>query len=380
MRRLRLEPRPDWPLKVEALGLVWHTVEGRLYWDESACYTFSDAEIERFETVTSDLYRLFVEAGDYVVKHGLFSRFGIPVWCESLIVESWRNRPPSLDHGRFDLAYDGEGPPKLLEFNCDTPTSLLEAAVVQWAWKEEVWPEYDQFNSLHDKLVARWASLKPSLPFGKPVHFAHGRDSSGEDGVTTAYLADTALEAGLSTRTLLMTDVGWKGSRFVDLKRREIRTLFHLYPWEWLIREPFARHLSATRDRTLWIEPIWKMIWSNKAILPILWELYPHHPNLLWATTDRPRSADYARKPTLSREGANVSLVREGREFASTGGRYAESDVIYQGLASLPEFDGAYPVIGSWIVAGEPAGLGIREDGPITTNLSRFVPHIIAED
>jgi glutathionylspermidine synthase len=35
-------------------------------------------------------------------------------------------------YGRFDLAYRGDGPPKLLEYNADTPTALFEAAVVQW--------------------------------------------------------------------------------------------------------------------------------------------------------------------------------------------------------------------------------------------------------
>ena len=28
-------------------------------------------------------------------------------------------------------------------------------------------------------------------------------------------------------------------------------------------------------------EPPWKMVLSNKGILPILWEMYPNHPNLL---------------------------------------------------------------------------------------------------
>ncbi len=37
-----------------------------------------------------------------------------------------------------------------------------------------------------------------------------------------------------------------------------------------------------------------------------------------------------------------------------------------------------YPVPGGWVIGGEPAGLGIREDdGVITTNFSRFEPHAI---
>ena len=43
-----------------------------------------------------------------------------------------------------------------------------------------------------------------------------------------------------------------------------------------------------------------------------------------------------------------------------------------------PPFPGRRPVIGAWIVGDEAAGIGIREDdGPITGNLARFVPHVI---
>ena len=377
MRRLALTPRPDWRAKVEALGLVWHTANGAPYWNEAACYSFTPAEIDDLAQATRELYGLFVQAGDYIIERRLYGRFGIPKWCEPLIEAAWRAEPPCLNYGRFDLGYDGNGPPKLFEFNCDTPTSLLEAAVVQWAWKEEVFPRAGQFNDLHDQLVAKWKDIAPFLPSGALVHFTHAEEASGEDAVTSAYLMDTAREAGVAGRQILAPDIGWDSRRFVDLELREIRVLQHLYPWEWLVAEPFARHLAETGDRTLWIEPIWKMIWSNKAILPILWDLFPRHPNLLWASASGPAGDSYVEKPVLAREGSNVRVVRDGRVLADTDGGYADAPRVWQGLYDLPEFDGVRPVIGSWSVDGEPAGIGIREDGLITSNLSRFVPHIV---
>lgn len=378
MQRVNVEPRADWRAKVEALGLVWHSASGAPYWNESACYRFTSAEIDVIEQATAELYRMFVDAGQYVVDNRLYARFGIPEYCWPLIEAAWNREPPTLNHGRFDLAYDGKGPPKLLEFNCDTPTALLEAAVIQWAWKEEQFPDLDQFNSLHDKLVAKWRDITPFLVPGAPVHFSHAAETSGEDAVTTAYLMDTAREAGLMAQRIVVNDIGWDGRRFLDLDGQEIRTLHHLYPWEWLVNEPFGRNLINTQDRTLWIEPIWKMMWSNKAILPILWDLFPRHPNLLWATRDQPAGTSYAVKPILSREGANVRLVRDGVEIAASDGAYSDAPVIYQGLAELPDFNGQRPVVGSWVVDGEPAGMGIREDGLITGNLARFVPHVIS--
>jgi glutathionylspermidine synthase len=377
MDRIAVTPRADWREKVESLGLVWHTAGGAPYWNESVCYRFTLAEIEMIEQATADLYAMVLNAGQYVVDNRLFARFGIPDWCEPLIIDAWNSEPPALNYGRFDLGYDGKGPPKLFEFNCDTPTSLLEAAVVQWTWKEEVFPSADQFNSLHDKLIAKWRDIAPYLS-SPLVHFAHTRENTGEDAVTTAYLLDTAREAGLACEPILMTDVGWAAGRFYDLQEREIRTLYHLYPWEWLVHEPFGRNLIENQGRTVWIEPIWKMIWSNKAILPILWDLYPRHPNLLWATSDAPASDSYVKKPILAREGANVTVVKAGQQIAASDGPYSGTNPIYQGLFDLPDFDGARPVLGSWVVDGEPAGMGIREDGLITGNLSRFTPHIIS--
>ena len=376
MQRLAITPRSDWQSKVEALGLTWHTAARAPYWNEAACYSFTTAEVEELEQATAALYDMFLKAGDYIVSRRLFDRFAIPDWCGPLIERAWREEPPALNYGRFDLGYDGKGPAKLFEFNCDTPTSLLEAAVIQWAWKEERYRENDQFNSLHDKLVAKWRDIAPYLS-SRFVHFGHLAEATGEDAVTTAYLMDTAREAGLNAEAILMRDIGWDGRHFRDLQRDKIATLYKLYPWEWLVHEPFGRHLAEDTGPTLWIEPIWKMIWSNKAILPILWDMFPRHPNLLWASAEGPTGNSYVSKPVLAREGANVTIMRRGERVAERHGPY-DGALIYQGLFDLPVFDGQRPVIGSWVVDGEPAGMGVREDGLITSNLSRFVPHVIA--
>lgn len=381
MRRETLHPRPDWKRKVEDLGLVWHSVGSAAYWNESAFYELSAFDVRMLKDATETLYWMFLDAGDYVVERNLFSRFGIPDWCVPLIREAWRDSPPALNYGRFDLGYDGRDPPKLFEFNCDTPTSLLEAAVVQWFWKEEVFPQSGQFNAIHEALAARWLDIKPYLR-GETVHFAHVPDRAGEDTLTTAYMMDLAREAGLTPVRMTMGDIGWRQEgksgqgAFVDLEGEEIATLYKLYPWEWVVREPFGENLARNDRRTLWIEPIWKMIWSNKAILPILWDLFPRHPFLLWSRFDGPASDSFVRKPILAREGGNVRIVRKGQTLVETEGPYT-GPVVYQDLYPLPEFDGVCPVIGSWCVEGEAAGIGIREDGLITSNLARFVPHVV---
>jgi glutathionylspermidine synthase len=369
MKRERREPRANWRQRCEEAGFHFHSMGGT-YWDESACYAFSAGEIDRIEEVAAEMHRLCVQAADEVVRSGRYAEFAIPEAFRELVAASWREREPTL-YGRFDFSWDGDGEPKLLEYNADTPTALLEASVVQWQWLEDVHPGADQFNSLHEKLIARLQSLRG--PARGVIHFASARDSE-EDLGTVEYLRDCALQAGWDARHIAIEDLGWDGERFVDLEEAPVETLFKLYPWEWLAREEFGRHLLG-RPAAL-IEPAWKMLLSNKALLVLLWEMNYGHPNLLPAHFSPQKfGADYVRKPLLSREGANVTIRSRGTVRAQPGG-YGSEGYVYQGIAPLPAFDNRYPVIGAWIVGEEAAGIGIREDdSPITRNSSRFLPH-----
>lgn len=371
-------PRLDWRDAVSEQGLIWHTIKGEPYWAEGTYYEFTMAEIEKIEAATASLYDVFLEAGEYIVGHEhVMSQIGIPVSAHAAIRAAWEAEPPCLNYGRFDFGFDGTGVPKLFEFNCDTPTSLLEASVVQWTWKEDVFPDLDQFNSIHETLVAKWRDIAPLLTPG-PVHFTHSCDEAGEDMVTVAYLRDTAEEAGIETKVLLIDDIGVDVlGRFLDQNDEVISSIFKLYPWEWMVNEQFGSR-ALNQHTTLWMEPVWKMLWSNKGILPILKKVAPDNPYLLDASFQRPAGGRYVAKPFLSREGANITLVDEKHPTAETDGPYGEEGYVYQEVYDLPQTaPGVYPVIGSWIVDGTPCGMGIREDGLITGNAARFVPHVI---
>ena len=379
MRREANPPRPDWERRVEEVGLRHHTAGGVPYWNEEAHYVFSMAEVRRIEDATRELHALCLEAAEAVIEGKRYAELAIPPLAVPLIEASWEADAPSL-YGRFDLSYDGRGEPKMLEYNADTPTSLVEAAVAQWYWLEDRFPGADQFNRVHEALVETWAELRPYLFSGR-VHFASLPDA--EDEATVEYLRDCAQQAGLETVQLPVEEIGWdpRAREFVDAEGLPIRCVFKLYPWEWMMHEEFGQNLARVRAPVQWMEPAWKMILSNKGILPILWERNPGHPNLLPAYRDdllfTPADA-YVVKPLLSREGANVRIVSPWHTQAETGGDYGEEGFVFQEYAPLPSFDGWQPVIGSWIVGQEPAGMGIRESGgPITDNLSRFVPHRI---
>jgi glutathionylspermidine synthase len=376
VRRWELAPRPDWRARVEAQGCLFHSADdtGR-YWGEGAYYELSAAEADAVNAATRELHALCVEAVGAVIAAGRLAELGLGALASELVEASWRARPPSL-YGRMDLALGPDGVPRLLEYNADTPTSLLEAGVIQWTWLTDCLPGEDQENRIHDQLIATWRRLAPAL--GARVHFAFVEDL--EDEMTVGYLRDTAEQAGLKTTGLAMADVGWDPARaaLVDLAGEEIRALFKLYPWEGLVVDALAPVLP--RVTTTWLEPAWKQVLSNKAILPILWELFPGHPNLLPASRTAPREpwpSGVVRKPRLGREGANVSIVAPGVDV-TTAGPYEPSGFVYQAYTDLGEHDGQRPVIGSWIIGDQPAGIGIRETaGYVTSNTARFVPHVV---
>jgi glutathionylspermidine synthase len=367
VERQRLEPRADRRERARRMGFAFAEIGGDPYWDETACYRFTAAEVDTLEAASAEIERISRAAVEYAVANGLNDPLGIPDGAWAIAARSWQANEPSL-YGRLDLRWDGSGAPKLLEYNADTPTALFEAAVVQWEWLQcldEGGARHDQFNSLHESLIAAWGAM--GLP-GR-VHFCCDAESI-EDRGTVDYLRDTAIQAGLEAPFLAMEEIGWDGRAFTDPDEAPIGAIFKLYPWDWLLREAFGAHIPKAPTR--WIEPAWRLIPSSKAFLSLLWHLNPGHPNLLAAHMEPGLTGGREiSKPVFGREGANIAAP--GIE---TDGPYADQKRVWQEYAELPVFGGRYPVLGCWIVAGRPAGLGIREDAtPITRDTSRFVPH-----
>lgn len=389
MRRIPTAERDDWRQVAEELGFRFHTPQGEPYWREDAYYSFTLREIEDdLEDPAEELEQMCFAVVDRACRdEALLERLKIPSRFWDYIAASWRGQAKNL-YGRMDFSYRGDGPAKLLEYNADTPTSLYEASVFQWRWLEDLraagrLPEHvDQFNSLHETLIEAFQA------FGiqGPLHLTCETDSD-EDFGTIEYLADCAVQAGLETRLLPLDAIGLtETGGFADGEDRPITTLFKLYPWEWMFQDEFAAHLPLTT--LVPIEPPWKALLSNKGLLPLLWEMAPDHPNLLPAYFADALDGDaatalgdaYVKKPLFSREGANIEIFEGGARTEAAAGPYGAEGAILQALAPLPRLDGMHPVLGVWLIASRPSGMGIREDvGRITTDDSRFTPHVILD-
>ena len=383
MKRITIAERPDWRDKARAVGFGFHEMYGEPYWLDDAAYVFSLEEIEtRIEEPSQELHDMCIDLVDDIVKsEEALDKLAIPEDMRDVVMQSWRRGDRHI-YGRFDLAYDGTGPAKLLEYNADTPTSLFETAYFQFNWLTDqialgtLPADADQYNLLQECLVEVLEQFSKEPIF----HFAAMTDNE-EDRGTTVYLMDCAVQAGHRVQLLDIREIGVDPQgRYTDLQDRVIDRCFKLYPWEFMFREPFAHQLA--RSGNVFVEPAWKSVLANKGLLPLLWQRHPKHPNLLPAFfADDPGASvlgDYVRKPLLSREGENVSIFRDGRESLSLPGDYGEEGFIVQAYAPLFESSSGFAVLGSWVVGNRACALCVREDrSRITGNLSRFVPHVI---
>lgn len=366
MERIQILPRTNWQGYVESLGVTFHTESDKMYWNESACYHFAAAEIEILRVATNEIEKRCLELVGHIVSHRRYAELDIPPYAWPLIESSWENGDKSVC-GRLDFSYNGADPPKLLEYNADTVLCLLEASLLQRQWVDQVYPMCSQYNNIHNSLLRAWSE--------QDVEFLHLACLSHyeEEFAATAYMADTALQAGFATKFIRMDKITWDGRLYVDEEGQAIRVLYKLYPWDWMDPSVYSRLLKT---KTRMIEPAWRMIVNNKAFLVLLWERFPGHPNLLPAYFDpKPFSGQYFKKAFLGGGGRSVSFHSDQGVMTSpvfnTRGPY-----MYQGVHLLPNLDGHYPMIGSWVIAGESAGISIREDDtPITSQDSRFVPH-----
>lgn len=389
MLRKNFTKRSNYQERLDQLGFQYHSVlssDNEPYWTEGVAYEFTLEQIEEIEAVSAELHEMSLETIGNIIESGDYPNgFGLDDQSKSLIEHSWNNDDFHI-YGRFDLLVEPSGAIKMYEYNADTPTALLEASVAQWQWLEEAEnvPHRDQFNSIHEKLVARWNEAKSQTP-DATLYVLATKEGPYEDWGNVEYIADTAMQGGWQVHIEEIENIGYDSNNqeFVDAAGNPVEYAFKLYPWEWMMEEEFGK--QVINCPTKWFEPPWKMLLSNKAILPVLWKKYPDHPNLLPAyfENEKPTTSFqhmFIKKPILGREGANIQLSGTFSDTLLDGSHqvaeYDSDGYIYQQYSPLPDFQGKHPVVGSWIIGDEPAGIGIREDKTIITgNGSHFVPH-----
>lgn len=405
MQRKHITPRKDWLEQLTKDGVLWSTTEEGPYWNEAmqtpVYYEFTASEQNSLEQAANVIHKYsltflewFFESASGEEKESIWGLFNIPVSIRQVIQDSWDNDEWGF-YGRFDFIMTKNGP-KLLEYNADTPTILIESAASQWNWFSDnqeagkFSSSSYQFNEVHEALIQHWRDMKKYNGITKTLNFVATQQV--DDFATISYLADTAHQAGIPVKVFDINEIQLgDDNNFYDLESQHMDLCFKLYPWEWMMEDEFGA--SIPKSRTRFIEPAWKMMLSNKALLVMLWKMFPECPYLVPAFSGK---VDYAlqksegygtkwvSKPILSREGSNVTIFDvEDPNFTKieTSGPYSEEPTIIQQYIEWEPIDKCYPMLGVWMVGDDAVGLGIREDdSPITQNNSRFIPHVVVMD
>jgi len=361
-----------------------------------AISTTAEAELRR---ATNELHAMFLHATDHVLQDDRrLERFNIPPVLWPRIHQSWDNRRTQMITGRFDFCVTEDGL-KVYEYNCDSASCHLEAGRVQGAWAQHfgVGEGHDPGEHLWERLVAAWKDSEARgtvhlMIDDDPEELYHGLNMK------------TAIEAaGLSARVIRGLDgLRWGDDGAVlDPEGAPIRWVWKSWAWETALdqlraeADEEAQHHPRPRlmdvlfqPDTMVFEPLWTLIPSNKAILPVLWEMFPDRRYLLETghkLTDRLRRRGYVSKPIAGRCGENIVIVPgaggSDNLASATEGRFDDQDLVWQELAPLPKVGAQFVQICTFTTGGVYAGSCVRADrSPIIAAQSDVLPLRVLDD
>jgi len=380
---------PDY---LEKLGFVWHTDSDQTPYLSDQLVILTEAEAEAYYEAGNELYDMFVEAGDYVIENNLFHEIGIPFNLIDLIKESWENDVHWHLYGRFDLAGGIDSKPiKLLEFNADTPTAVFETAIVQWAiLKQNGLEEESQFNALYEALIEnfkRLVTLEESVEAfeeryeGWKFLFTSIKNNAEEEN-TVRLLQHIAEEAGYVTEFAYIDEIEFSEEDGIVYEGETYELWFKLIPWEDIALEEsdLAMLLKGIilNQKAIIFNPAYALMFQSKAMLKILWDLYPNHPLLLESSFEPLTGKKQVAKPIFGREGESVTILNaDGSTAASIEGDYDNHKMVYQSYTELPKDEEGASYQAGLFFAYEPCAVGFRKGGLILDNMSKFVGHIV---
>ncbi|EAH4719717.1 glutathionylspermidine synthase family protein [Campylobacter upsaliensis] len=374
---------------LESIGFSWHTDEDGSDYLDNKLICVSKNEANAYYEAANELYDMFVAAAQNVIDNNRFDELGIPFNLIDAIKMSWENEVHWHLYGRFDFAGGLDGKPiKLIEFNADTPTSLFESAILQWAMlKQNNLDEHLQFNSIYESLMdnfKRLITLDESVEEfeehyrGWKILFSSVAGNKEEE-LTTKLLAHIAKDAGFECDFAYVDEVEF-GEEGIFKNGVNYEYWFKLIPWEEIAIEEGELAMLLTQimrnQKAIILNPAYTLLFQSKGILKILWELYPNHPLLLESSYEPLQGKDFVKKPMFGREGANISIVKDDVKLQENIGPYGNNKMIYQQYYELNSNENEYYQAGVFF-AYEGCGLGFRKGGLIIDNASKFVGHII---
>jgi glutathionylspermidine amidase/synthetase len=345
-------------------------------------YNISSQAQIALETATDELHQMFMHATDYVLEHPeLLEKFGLPTHLHEKIKRSWSNRANQLVTSRFDFSMSEYGL-KVYEYNCDSASCYMEVGKVQGKWLKhyKVKGGTDAGKDLFNQLVKAWKARA----INSVIHIL--QDDDPEETYHALFMKNAIETAGHECKIIVGIDtLKWnEHNEIEDSTGIKLQWIWKTWAWETALDEirnsedeirNKVKHLKHEKprlsdvllnDNIMVFEPLWTLIPSNKAILPVLCTLFPNHPYLLntsFELNDDLIRSGYVTKPIVGRCGANIKIVDEHQQvIAEKSGNFETRDQIYQTLFPLPYINNLYVQVCTFTANGNYAGSGVRVD------------------
>jgi glutathionylspermidine synthase len=380
---------------LESIGFSWHTDIDNSAYISNEIIVLKEDEAEAFYDAANELYDMFIEAAQYVIDNNLFFELDIPFNLVELIKKSWNDDVHWHLYGRFDLAGGLDGKPiKLIEFNADTPTSLFETMIIQWAiLKYNNLNEEGQFNSLYEaigdnfkRIITLNGDIEKFNEYYSKLNWKilfSSMKGSDEDEHTVKLLQHIATEVGFITEFAYVDEVTF-GDDGISKDGNIYEFWFKLIPWENIAIEEGELALTLTQiienQKGIIFNPAYTLLFQSKGIMKILWDLYPNHPLLLETSFEPLRNTKQVEKMCFGREGANVAIINSDNSLhIKTDGEYQNFKPIYQEYFEFPKDTKNNSYQAGVFYSYEACGLGFRKGGEILNNTSKFVSHMIGD-
>ncbi|MFV0277675.1 MAG: bifunctional glutathionylspermidine amidase/synthase [Parahaliea sp.] len=358
-------------------------------------YSVSETGLAELRRATNELHALYMHATEYVLKDdSLLRYFNIPEVLWPRIQQSWNNRRNQMITGRFDFSLSERGL-KVFEYNCDSASCYLETGKIQGLWAKHYGCNIgaNPGKRLHRELRKAWRKSDVD----GVVHIM--QDDDPEETYHALFMQEAMDEAGIRSKILHgVAGLGWgEDGSVLDPDGVKIKWVWKTWAWETALdqirqecdndpeklnryrpgeaREGTPRLVDVLlRSEVMVYEPLWTLIPSNKAISPVLWDLFPDYPYLLesaFTLTPSLAAGGHVIKPIVGRGGANITLLDgSDRVLAETDGKFDDRDQIYQQLFRLPQLGGQHVQVSTFTVAGRYAAASVRADASAVINMN----------
>ena len=386
----------------------WGTLpgEGREEYALYGALAVSPEHVSVLRTASSRLYQLMVRLAVVLQQADDQSLLDIGIPLPALpYVHLVMPEMPAVMCGRFEFAWTAEGP-KLLEFNAETPTFVVELFHMNGQVCKDfglVDPNVDcqeqLIQAMHSTITASLSWIGMHQRDSISVVFSSYADRKEERGTVEFYrnLLTSIGDLPYKTSFRGLNELRVTPDCLFTADGERVDVLYKLYPTEHLIEDEAPDGmpvglalLELVRKRQLAIlNPPVAFVLQNKALMAILWamhmvesELFTSEEHMWIEQYVLPSYLDahdvqgqvvfagaYVVKPVFGREGASIT-IRTGQQVVGQSEQhlYENQVKMYQQYVALPTttvqteegLTDVHLIHNCFVVAGIPSAIGVR--------------------